>query len=342
MRSNNLQGILECVPNFSEGRDVSIIKEIKKNIERVKGVKVLHTDMGYDTNRTVITFAGEPNSVIEAAFNAVKSASKLIDMSLHKGAHPRVGATDVLPLVPIRNISIEQAVELSYKLANKIGEELQISVYCYEKSARLPERIKLENIRKGGYEGLPLKIANPLWKPDFGPAIFNSKSGATIIGARNILIAFNVNLDTKSVEIASQIASIIRESGRIITDGTGNSKRIPGMLPGVKAIGWGIEEYKKAQVSMNLTNIKLTSLHEAFETVKKVAEEFGVKVTGSELIGIAPLIAFIEAGKYYNNGNKEVSENDLINLAIEKLGLNEIKPFDPKKRIIEYLLKKSV
>jgi glutamate formiminotransferase/formiminotetrahydrofolate cyclodeaminase len=340
MKINNLSRILECVPNFSEGRNASIIKEIEKNIEKTKGVKVLHTDIGFDTNRSVITFAGEPKAVVEAAFSGVRSASKLIDMSLHKGAHPRIGATDVLPLVPIRNISIEETVELSYQLANRIGEGLQIPVYCYEKSAKFPERVKLENIRKGEYEGLPLKISNPLWKPDFGPTEFNVKSGATIIGARNILIAFNANLDTNSEEIASKIASRVRESGMAITDGNGNVKRVFGILKGVKAIGWYIEEYKKAQVSMNITDVSQTPMHIAFETVKKVAGEFGVKVTGSELIGLAPLKAFIDAGHYYKKDNIIYSENDLIALAAEKLGLDEIKPFEPNSRIIEYLLEK--
>jgi len=341
MESYSKSRILECVPNFSEGRDILIINEIIKNIEIVKDVKILHTDIGFDANRTVITFAGEPDAVIKAAFNGVQVASKRIDMSLHKGTHPRIGSTDVLPLVPIRNISIEEVVKMSYKLANRIGEELQIPVYCYEKSAKLPERVRLENIRKGEYEGLPLIIANPQWRPDYGPATFNSKSGATVLGARHILIAFNVNIDTNSVEIASKIASRVRESGRLETDGTGNKKRIPGLLKGIKAIGWYIEEYKKAQVSMNITDIQQTSLHKSFETVKKVAEEFGVKVTGSELVGLAPLIAFIEAGKFYDKGKSNFSEKDLINITIEKLGLDELKPFDPDKRILEYLFEKS-
>ncbi len=341
MLKSSQSKILECVPNFSEGRDESIIFEIRQSIEKINGIKILHVDTGFDANRTVMTFAGNPLSTIEAAFQAVKKASELIDMTKHKGAHPRIGAADVVPLVPIKNMSMDEAVELSYKLATRIGNELNIPVYCYENSTLIPERRNLENIRKGGYESLQAKITENGWQPDFGPINLNYKSGATIVGARNILIAFNVNLNTTSPEIASEIASQIRESGKIITDKSGKQKRIYGSLKSVKAIGWYIKEYNKAQVSTNITNIDLTQLHEVFETIKKFALQFKVEVTGSELIGLIPLNALISTGLFYATETgikKSLKDEELIQLATEKLGLSEIKIFEPKLRIIEYLL----
>jgi len=332
--------ILECVPNFSEGRDLTIILKIKKSIESTKGVKLLHVDSGYATNRTVISFAGEPGAVIEAAYQAVKCASENIDMRKQKGVHPRIGATDVIPLVPISGISMVEIVKLSHELAMRIGEELNIPVFCYEKSALKPERIRLENIRQGEYEGLPQKLIDPNWKPDFGPAKFNAKSGATNVGARNFLVALNINLNTKSVEIAKKIASEVRESGKKNFDEKADVKRIPGILPTVKAIGWYIENYGLAQVSMNLTDINKVPMHIAFETVKNLASNYRVKVTGSELIGLVPLNVLLEAGKFYSQQNNEskLTQLQLINSAIDKMGLSELKPFIPNERIIEYLL----
>ncbi len=340
---NNKQSskILECIPNFSEGQDESVIHKIQNSITKVNNVKLLHIDKGFSANRTVITFAGEPEAVIEAAFQSTKTASELIDMQKHKGIHPRIGATDVIPLVPIKGLAMSEAVNLSHQLAHRIGDELNIPVYCYEKSAKHSNRKMLENIRKGEYEGLKKKIYDINWKPDFGPTEFNVKSGATIVGARDFLIAYNVNLDTRLVEIASEIASRIRKSGKSIIDEKGRKKKIPGLLNSVKAIGWYIEEYQKAQVSMNLTDIKKTPLHIAFETVKKVARDSGVKVTGSELIGLVPEKVMIDAGLYYSSfiKNYNIKNNDeLIELAIEKMVLTEFRTFNPKERIIEYLL----
>lgn len=333
--------IIECVPNFSEGRDEKIICKIKQSIEGVEGVKVLHVDIGYDVNRTVITFAGEPQAIIDAAFQAAKIASGLIDMTKHKGIHPRIGTTDVIPLIPIKNVSMNEAIDLSYQLAQRIGNELNIPVYCYENSALIPGRKNLENIRKGGYEGLQSKITDSKWKPDFGPSVFNKKTGATIIGARKILIAYNVNINTDSIEIANEIASCVRESGKKITDEKGNKKQVMGLLKSVKAIGWYIKEYNKTQVSMNLTDIDQTPVYKAFETVKEIARQFHVGVSGSEIIGLVPLKALLETGLFYKktiDTKLSLSEDELINLAIEKTGLNNIKPFNPKERIIEYLI----
>jgi glutamate formiminotransferase/formiminotetrahydrofolate cyclodeaminase len=333
--------ILECIPNFSEGRNELVIQKIVSSIEKISNVKVLHVDMGHAANRTVVTFAGEANAVVSAAFEAVKTAAQCIDMSKHAGVHPRIGATDVLPLVPISGISMAETVVLSHKLAEKIGVELEIPVYCYENSAFIPERKKLENIRKGEYEGLPVKLNDPYWKPDFGPLKMNVNSGATVLGARNFLIAYNVTLDSQSVELAKLIAAEIRESGKIITDASGNKIHKPGLLPAVKAIGWFIDEYRKVQVSMNITDMSKTSVHEAFEMVKKVALFHNVAVCGSELIGLIPLQALLDAGNFYvkrKSDSKILSKNELIGIAIAEMGLDHIKPFNQHKRIIEYLL----
>jgi glutamate formiminotransferase/formiminotetrahydrofolate cyclodeaminase len=341
LMKNKSSKILECVPNFSEGQNESVIIEIQKSIAKISGVKILHVDIGKSANRTVITFAGDPEAVVEAAFQAANKASELIDMTKHKGIHPRIGATDILPLVPVQCITLKEAKELSYLLARRIGNELKIPVYCYEQSALKSNRKKLENIRAGEYEGLKDKIADPLWKPDFGPSEFNAKSGATIIGARDFLVAYNVNLNTQSVEIASEIASKIRNSGKTIFDKKGNKKQIPGLFKSIKAIGWYIEEYHIAQVSMNLTDINETPMHIAFETVKELAKESGLEVTGSELIGLIPKKALIDAGTFYASDMKNVEVNNddvLIKLAIEKMGLNKLKPFNTKERLIEYSL----
>ena len=344
--------IIECVPNFSEGRDMGIIKQITDQIETVEGVKLLDVDPGAATNRTVVTFVGSPEVVIEAAFRAVKKASEIIDMRKHKGEHPRFGATDVCPLVPVSNITMEETVEFARKLAKRIGEELAIPVYCYESAAFTPERRNLAFCRSGEYEGLPEKLAKPEWKPDFGTAKFNEKSGATAVGARDFLVAYNVNLNTTSTRRANAIAYDIREKGRvkregnpitgkIVKDEKGNQVFVPGTLKSVKGIGWYIEEYGIAQISLNLTNISVTPVHVAFEEASKKAAERGIRVTGSELVGLIPLKAMIDAGKYFLKKQERsvgVSEEEIIKIAIKSLGLDDLKPFNPKEKIIEYLI----
>jgi glutamate formiminotransferase / formiminotetrahydrofolate cyclodeaminase len=347
-----MKKLIECVPNFSEGRDMSIIKQITDEIAKIEGVKLLDVDPGQATNRTVVTFVGEPEAVIEAAFQAIKKASEVIDMSKHKGEHPRMGATDVCPLIPIANISMEETVDFARKLAKRVGEELHIPAFCYESAAFLPERKNLATVRSGEYEGLEAKLNDPKWKPDFGAAVFNVKAGATVIGARDFLVAYNINLNTTSVRRANSVAFDIREQGRILREGdpvngeiikdeNGEPKRIPGTCKSVKAIGWYIEEYGLAQVSMNLTNINDTSLHKAFEESCKSAEQHGLRVTGSELVGLVPKRVMIEAGQYFMEKQRRsagISEEELIRLAVKSLGLDELSPFDPKKKIIEYQL----
>jgi glutamate formiminotransferase/formiminotetrahydrofolate cyclodeaminase len=336
--------ILECVPNFSEGRDANKIEAIAHEIRKVDGVKLLHVDVGYDANRTVITFAGTPLKVVEAAFNAAKKAAEIIDMRKHKGVHPRFGAIDVLPLIPVRNISIEETVVCARYLAKKIGNELGISVYCYEYAAFFEHRKNLANCRKGEYEGLSEKLSHPDWKPDFGPVTLNDKSGAIAIGARKFLLAYNVNLDTPDENIAKAIAATIRESGQkeLINTNTGEKKQVqvPGKFKNLKAIGWYIPAYSKSQVSMNITDIDTTPMHQVFEEIKQLSELKGITVSGSELVGLLPLKALMEAGVYYNTVGKFglQSENQLVNLAIEKLGLNDISPFIANERILEYCL----
>ena len=347
-----MKKLIECVPNFSEGRDMTLIKQITDKIEAVEGVKLLDVDPGAATNRTVVTMVGTPDEVIEAAFQAVKKASELIDMRKHKGEHPRMGATDVCPLIPVANISMEETVEYARKLAKRIGDELGISVYCYENAAFAPERKNLANCRSGEYEGLAEKLANPQWKPDFGPASLNAKSGATAVGARDFLVAFNVNLNTTSTRRANSIAFDVREKGRvkregdpitgkIVKDEKGNQVFIPGTLKAVKAIGWFIEEYGIAQISMNLTNIGITPVHIAFDEVCKKADARGIRVTGSELVGLIPLKALLDAGKYFlakQQRSLGVDEEELIKIAVKSMGLDDLKPFDPKEKIIEYKL----
>jgi glutamate formiminotransferase / formiminotetrahydrofolate cyclodeaminase len=347
-----MKKLIECVPNFSEGRDMAIIKHITDQIETVEGVKLLDVDPGAATNRTVVTMVGTPDEVIEAAYRAVKKASELIDMRKHKGEHPRMGATDVCPLIPVANISMEETVEYARKLAKRIGEELKIPVYCYENAAFTTERKNLANCRSGEYEGLADKLNKPQWKPDFGSTDFNAKAGGTAVGARDFLVAFNVNLNTTSTRRANSIAFDVRERGRvkregnpitgkIIKDDKGNPVHVPGTLKSVKAIGWFIKEYGIAQISMNLTNISITSVHEAFDEVCRKAEARGIRVTGSELVGLIPLKAMLDAGKYFlakQQRSLGVDNDELIKIAIKSMGLDELKPFNPREKIIEYVM----
>ena len=347
-----LKKIIECVPNFSEGRNMDVIRQITDVIESVEGVKLLDVDPGKDTNRTVVTFVGDPEAVSEAAFRAVKKASEVIDMSKHHGEHPRMGATDVCPFVPVSGITMEETVEYARKLAERIGKELKIPVYCYESAAYKEERRDLASCRSGEYEGLGKKLSDPAWKPDFGPVILNERSGATAVGARNFLVAFNVNLNTTSVRRANAIAFDVREKGRtkregglltgkVILDKDGEKVMIPGSLKAVKAIGWYIEEYGIAQISMNLTNIVITPVHVAFEEVCKKADARGVRVTGSELVGLIPLNALLEAGRYFLGKQQRsagVPDQELIKIAVRTLGLNDIHTFIPEEKIIEYVM----
>jgi len=347
-----MKKIIECVPNFSEGRDMSIIKQITDEIETVEGVKLLDVDPGKATNRTVVTFVGTPDEVIDAAFLAIKKASEIIDMSKHHGEHPRFGATDVCPLVPISNISMAETVEYAHKLAKRVGEELEIPIYCYEFAAKEEKRKNLAYCRSGEYEALKEKLSKPEWKPDFGSAKFNAGAGATAISARNFLVAYNFNLNTTSTRRANAIAFDVREAGRtkregnvasgkIVKDENGKPVRIPGSLKKTKAIGWFIEEYGVAQISMNLTDITVTSIHKAFDEVEERARLRGIRVTGSELVGLVPLQAMLDAGKHYLRKQERsigIPEAEIIKIAIKSLGLDELKPFVPKERIIEYLL----
>ncbi|MCB0706096.1 MAG: glutamate formimidoyltransferase [Saprospiraceae bacterium] len=347
-----LRQLIECVPNFSEGRDMKIIKQITDAIESVEGVKLLDVDPGKATNRTVVTFVGEPEPVIQAAFLGIKKAAELIDMSKHHGEHPRMGATDVCPLVPVANITMEEVAQWAHKLGELAGSQLDIPFYMYENAASSPERRNLANVRAGEYEGLPAKLSKPEWKPDYGPAKFNPKSGATAISARDFLIAYNVNLNTTSVRRANSVAFDIRENGRVkrdgdlvtskvLTDADGTPLREPGLLKACKAIGWFIEEYGVAQISMNLTNIKITPLHRAFEATTERAVARGLRVTGSELVGLVPKSVLLDAGRYFLEKQRRsvgVSEEELIHIAVRTMGLDELAPFDPKKKVIEYLL----
>ena len=350
-----IKKLIECVPNFSEGRDMSVIKQITDVIESVEGISLLDVDPGRDTNRTVVTFVGEPEPVIEAAFRAVKKASELIDMSKHHGEHPRMGATDVCPLVPVSGISMDETAGYARTLAKRIGEELEIPVYCYENAAFEEKRRNLANCRSGEYEGLKDKLIKPEWKPDFGPASFNARSGATAVGARDFLVAFNVNLNTTSTRRANSIAFDVRERGRvkregnpitgkIIKDQSGDPVMIPGSLKEVKAIGWFIKEYGVAQISMNLTNISVTPVHVAFDEVDRRASARGIRVTGSELVGMIPLKAMLGAGRYFLRKQQRstgVSDRELIKIAVKSMGLDELGPFDPVHKIIEYRIEEK-
>lgn len=343
-----MQPILECVPNFSEGVNQTIIDRIVEAIASVRGLKVLNVEAGASANRTVVTFAGEPRAVIEGAYRGIEAASRLIDMRQHRGEHPRMGATDVCPLVPITGISYEEAVELAVELAARVGQELNIPVYLYEYAARSPQRRSLADIRAGEYEGFRQKILLPEWKPDFGPQLFNETAGQTVIGVRDFLIAYNVNLNTRSVRRANAVAFDVREAGRVKTlngetvrDSAGQPVRVPGTLKHVRAIGWYLEDLGVAQVSMNLTNIHETPLHRAFEEVEKSAFKRGLRVTGSELVGLIPLQAMLEAGRYFlrrQGRSTGVPDAELIQIAVRTLGLNELYPFKPEEKIIEYAL----
>ncbi len=336
--------LIECVPNFSEGNDLNIIKEITDEIEKVEGIRLLNVDPGKATNRTVVTMVGAPAKVIEAAFNAIKKAGELIDMSKHKGEHPRMGATDVCPLIPIANISMLETAAYAQQLAKRVGEELSIPVYLYEAAQTDTTRNNLSVIRAGEYEGFFKKIKEPQWKPDFGPAEFDVKRGGTVIGARDFLVAYNINLNTTSTRRANAIAFDVREAGRNL-EVEGKKINQPGTLKSVKAIGWYIEEYGVAQISMNLTNINICSVHMAFDEVCNKAATRGIRVTGSELVGLIPLKAMTDAGKYFLQKQQRstgVSENELIKIAIKSMGLDEIGPFKPKERIIEYMLNEKI
>src|SRR2546421_11231444 len=344
-----MQKLIECVPNFSEGRDQNVIRQITDAIESVDGVSLLDVDPGASTNRTVVTFVGSPDAAVEAAFRAIKKASELIDMRKHKGAHPRMGATDVCPFIPVSNVSWDEVIACANRLGQRVGDELKIPIYLYEKAAKNQSRSNLSVIRGGEYEGFFEKIRQPEWKPDFGPEIFSEKSGATVIGVRDFLVAYNVNLNTKSVRRANSVAFDEREQGRVKTeDGTPSGKavldangepvRVPGMLKHVKAIGWFVKEYGIAQVSMNLTNIEETPLHLAFDACFEAASKRGLRVTGSEIVGMVPKKCLTDAGRYFLRKQKwseGASEEELIDIAVRSMGLSELKHFDPKEKVIE-------
>lgn len=328
---------------------MTIVKQITDEIEKIEGVRLLDVDPGKATNRTVVTFVGHPKAVIEAAYKAIKKAAELIDMSKHNGEHPRMGATDVCPLIPIAGITMEETAEFAHELGKRVGESLQIPVFMYESAATKPDRQNLAAIRAGEYEGMASKLKDPKWYPDYGTNTFNEKAGATVIGARDFLVAYNVNLNTTSVRRANSVAFDVRENGRIKTDAKGKNildtngepERIPGACKSVKAIGWYIEEYGIAQISMNLTNIKETPLHIAFDECCKSAQSRGLRVTGSELVGLVPKSVLIDAGKYFLKQQKRsigISERELIHIAVRTLGLDELSPFDPSRKVIEYLL----
>src|ERR1051325_9825726 len=341
-----MSALIECVPNFSEGRDPEVVRQIIARIEAVEGVTLLHVDPGKATNRTVVTFAGPPDPVAEAAFRAIAAAAGVIDMTRHRGEHPRMGGTDVCPLGPTSGITLEETAAYARRLAERVGRELGIPVYLYEAAQPDPARRNLAHIRAGEYEDLPRKLADPAWKPDYGPAVFTPKSGAPVIGARGFLVAFNVNLNTPSPRRANAVACDVRESGRprrrgdpltgpIETDAEGNPVMIPGTLKAVKAIGWYIEEYGIAQVSMNLTDLAVTPLHAAFEETRRAAEARGLRVAGSELVGLVPLSAMLDAGRYFlakQQRSLGVSEAELVRIAVRSLGLSELKPFLPEER----------
>jgi len=345
-----MQKLIECVPNFSEGGDADVIRQITDAIESAEGVSLLDVDPGATTNRTVVTFVGTPEAAVEGAFRGIQKAAELIDMRKHKGAHPRMGATDVCPFIPVSNVTWEEATACAKQLGRRVGEELKIPVYLYEKAATNPLRVNLASIRAGEYEGFSEKIRDPAWKPDFGPASFNEKSGATAIGARTFLVAYNVNLNTKAVRRANSVAFDVRENGRVKTDdGTPTGKpvldskgepvRIPGLLKHVKAIGWYVEEYGIAQVSINLTNIEETPLHAAFDACNESANKRGLRVTGSEIVGMVPKKCLVDAGKYFlrkQDWSEGLAEEELIDVAIRSMGLSELKPFNPKEKIIEF------
>ena len=344
--------IIECVPNFSEGRDPTVIRQITDAIDRVSGVALLDVDPGEATHRTVVTFAGEPEAVLEAAVRAASVAAALIDMRQHRGEHPRFGALDVCPLVPISGVSMAETVELAHRLGQRLGEEVGLTVYCYEHAAKTDQRRNLATVRAGEYEGLQDKLADPDWQPDYGPAKFSPGSGATAVGARDFLVAYNINLNTTSTRRANAIAFDVREKGRvkrtgdpltgeIVRDEQGQPVYVPGTLQAVKAIGWYIDEYGIAQISMNLTDVSVTPIHMAFDEVCRRATDRGIRVTGSELVGLVPLKALLEAGNHYllqQQRSLGVPDEEIIKIAVKSLGLDDLKPFDPAEKIIEYKL----
>ncbi len=347
-----MQKLIECVPNFSEGRDLAVIDAITVPIETVEGVKLLDVDPGQATNRTVVTFVGPPAGVIEAAVRAIAKATDLIDMREHSGEHPRFGATDVCPLVPVAGVTMEETVEYGRILAARLADELGLTVYCYERAASSPERRNLATIREGEYEGLAARLSDPAWKPDFGPAVFNPLSGAIAVGAREFLVAYNINLNTTSTRRANAIAFDVRERGRVMRKGDpltgeieldehGEKVWLPGSLQAVKAIGWFIEEYGVSQISMNLTDVGVTPVHIAFDEVTARAAARGIRVTGSELVGLVPLSAILDAGRHYLRKQQRstgVSDAELIKIAVKSLGLDEVAPFVPREKIIEYAI----
>jgi glutamate formiminotransferase/formiminotetrahydrofolate cyclodeaminase len=345
-----MTALAECVPNFSEGRDRAVIDAIARAISGASGVRLLDVDAGADTNRTVFTFVGAPAAVAEAAFRGASAASELIDMTRHQGAHPRMGALDVCPIVPVSGVTMDQCVEVARALGRRLGEALSLPVYFYEHAATRPERRNLADIRAGEYEGLAQKLADPAWAPDAGPARFNARLGATVVGAREFLIAYNVNLNTRDQKLANEVALNIREAGRlkrdaqgqVLTDADGRELRVPGRLKAVKAIGWTIEQYRQAQVSVNLLSFRTTPLHVVYETTREEAAKLGLVVTGSELVGLTPLDPLLEAGRYYlrrQNRSTGLPERELVEVAIQSMGLAQLAPFDPEKRIIEYAVR---
>ncbi len=335
-----MKRIVECVPNFSEGRDMSIINQITLEISGVEDVELLDVDPGRDTNRTVVTFAGSPEQVGEAAFRAIRKAAELIDMQSHSGAHARLGATDVCPFVPVAGVTMEDCVRISREVGRRVAEELKIPVFLYAESASTPERRRLPDIRQGEYEALPEKLKRSDFKPDFGEPVFNSRSGATVIGARGFLIAYNVNLNTRSVKLANRIAKRVREKGRMVKNKeTGKREQVPGTLKGVQGIGWYIDEYNMAQVSVNILDYRETPLYRVFEECERFGGEIGVRVTGSELVGLIPLEAMLQTGRHFlrkQGVSTGVTEGELVRVAVRSLGLDELAPFDVDKRIIEY------
>ncbi len=342
--------LVECVPNFSEGRDRSVIDAISRAISGVGGVRLLDVDAGADTNRTVYTFVGAPEVVAEAAFRGAVAGSQLIDMSRHQGAHPRMGALDVCPIVPVSGVTMDECVEVARALGRRLAEALALPVYFYERAATRPGRRNLADIRAGEYEGLPQKLADPAWAPDAGPAAFNARLGATAVGAREFLVAYNVNLNTREQKLANEVALNIREAGRlkrdakgqVVVDAEGRELRVPGRLKAVKAIGWTIEQYRQAQVSINLLSYRTTPLHEVLETTREEAAKLGLVVTGSELVGMTPLEPLLEAGRFYlrrQGRSPGLPERELVEIAAQSLGLAQLSPFDPDKRIIEYAVR---
>lgn len=344
--------IVECVPNISEGRDRIVIDAIAGEVTRVPGIALLDVDPGEDTNRTVITFVGEPEAVGEAAFRLIRKAAELIDMSRHHGAHPRMGATDVCPFVPVAGVTMDDCVALAHKVGRRVGEELGIPVYLYEYAATRPERKNLAECRKGEYEGLPSRVGDPYWTPDYGPDVFNPRAGAIAVGARDFLIAWNINLNTRDVKIATRIANRLREKGYRRTDASGKPVRNrdgeyemePGLFKAVKAVGWYIEEYRQTQISINLTNYKVSPLQEVFDAACRLADEYGVRVTGSELVGLIPLEAMLQAGRHYLRKAGSITgadEAELVRTAVLSLGLSQLRPFNPDEKIIEYRIRKA-